>query len=139
MPFEKGGLGVKNIAVFNSALLNKWRWRILQGHNALWFNILKARYGDLSLNMCRGERGSKIPYSALFWWKDILKVGSSSPFDPIVNCSRVFIHNGYNSSFWDSIWLEGDIPLKVEFPELFKESLLKNVSVAGMGGWVEGE
>src|SRR3954467_4725562 len=33
LPFEKRGLGVKDIELFNLALLNKWRWRILQGND----------------------------------------------------------------------------------------------------------
>ncbi|XP_058747155.1 uncharacterized protein LOC131620159 [Vicia villosa] len=35
-PLEDGGLGVKNINLFNFALLCKWRWRILEGSNSLW-------------------------------------------------------------------------------------------------------
>ncbi|XP_058750092.1 uncharacterized protein LOC131623084 [Vicia villosa] len=48
LSFEKGGLGIKNILDFNLALLNKWRWRILQGNDNLWFDLLRARYGDIS-------------------------------------------------------------------------------------------
>lgn len=30
MSKENGGLGVKNIELFNKSLLLKWKWRILQ-------------------------------------------------------------------------------------------------------------
>src|SRR4051812_22576608 len=48
LPLEKGDLGIKNIGDFNLALLNKWRWKILNRSNALWFNLLKVRYSNLS-------------------------------------------------------------------------------------------
>lgn len=41
-PFDKGGLGVKNISDFNLSLLCKWRWKILKGSDSLWYHILKA-------------------------------------------------------------------------------------------------
>ncbi|XP_058776799.1 uncharacterized protein LOC131651145 [Vicia villosa] len=44
LPFEDGGLGVKNINLFNFALLCKWRWRILEGSNSLWYKVLKSRF-----------------------------------------------------------------------------------------------
>lgn len=42
LPVDKGGLGIKNLADFNTALLYKWRWRILEGKNELWLTMLDA-------------------------------------------------------------------------------------------------
>jgi len=47
-PKEKGGLGIKNIKLFNRALLAKWKWRLdIEGND----------YGKMfwSLNMDLGE------------------------------------------------------------------------------------
>ncbi|XP_058742108.1 uncharacterized protein LOC131614555 [Vicia villosa] len=46
------------------ALLNKWRWRIIQGGRCLWYEVLKARYGDLSMHVvyCVGNG-----FSTPFW------------------------------------------------------------------------
>ncbi|XP_058726407.1 uncharacterized protein LOC131597748 [Vicia villosa] len=111
LSFDKGGIRVKNIVVFNQALLTKWRWRILQGHDSLWLRVLKSR--------------------------DIMKIGRSFFRDPIVEGCRFDVHNGYNTPFWEANWWGGNI-LKDVFPELYEAFSLKGVSVAIMGGWLEG-
>ncbi|XP_058740932.1 uncharacterized protein LOC131613262 [Vicia villosa] len=142
LPFDKGGIGVKNIAVFNQALLTKWIWRILQGHDSLWLRVLKSRYGDLS-SLVYGKFGSKSPsFSSIsshfsLWWRDVIKIGRSSFRDPIVEGCRFVVHNGYNTHFWEANWWGGNI-LKDVFPDLYEASSLKGVLVAIMGGWLEG-
>ncbi|XP_058726606.1 uncharacterized protein LOC131597964 [Vicia villosa] len=118
-------------------LLNKWRRGILQGQNSLWFDVLKSRYGDLSSKVFCVEKDHKIPSSCSFWWKDLLKIGALSLLDPVVEKCSFTIHDGYKTPFWEARWLE-DIVLKDHFPELYKASSLKHVSVAAMGGLREG-
>ncbi|XP_058784431.1 uncharacterized protein LOC131659235 [Vicia villosa] len=137
IPFEEGGLGVKNIKLFNFAFLCKWRWRILEGSNSLWYNVLKSRYGDLTSIICDDGRGSKVSSNCSFWWKDLVKVGSSSFNDPIIDKCRFKVHNGFSTPFWESSWLD-ERPLREEFSVIFDKSCLKKVSVAAMGGWEEG-
>ncbi|XP_058762982.1 uncharacterized protein LOC131636395 [Vicia villosa] len=104
LPFNKGGLGIKNISAFNLALLCKWRWRILKGHESLWFNVLKARYEDLYSFILYGGGGNKIPSSSSFssWWRDLVKIGSCSFRDPIKECCSFDVHNGFNTPFLGS-------------------------------------
>lgn len=83
LPREKGGIGIKNIRNINLALLNKWRWRILQGFDCLWYDLLKARYGDISMKIFSEGSCGKVPSSCSFWWKDILKIGSFPYKDPM--------------------------------------------------------
>ncbi|XP_058783528.1 ribonuclease 3-like protein 3 [Vicia villosa] len=54
-----------------------------------------------------------------------------------VSCINFKVHNGFNTLFWESIWLD-DSALKECFPDLYQASLLKNVLVAAMGGWMGG-
>ncbi|XP_058784616.1 uncharacterized protein LOC131659444 [Vicia villosa] len=83
LPYLKGGLNIKSLADFYLALINKWRWKILQGHKALWYDILKARYGDLSILVLCGGKASNDSSSS--WWRDILKVGHCGMPDPMVS------------------------------------------------------
>ncbi|XP_058734060.1 uncharacterized protein LOC131605759 [Vicia villosa] len=142
LPLDKGGLGIKNILTFNAALLKKWRWRILEGRNSVWYNILKARYGDISMKSFGGgmfPSSLPSPSSSSFsiWWKDLMSVGKEEYNDPIASLCRFKIGNGFSTPFWEARWC-GEFSLKDKFPVLYSASSLKMVSVAGMGGWING-
>lgn len=127
LPLNKGGLGVKKLDIFNLALLNKWRWRILQGKSSLWLDLLKARYGDISLEVLGTDDQVRASSLCSWWWKDITKIYSASSLsphhthDPIASGCKFIIHNGFITSFWFAAWLE-NIPLVELYPELFKFS-----------------
>lgn len=37
---EFGGMGIKNLELFNSALLGKWAWRLVVGGESLWVQVV---------------------------------------------------------------------------------------------------
>lgn len=43
-PIVLGGLGFTNLNVVNDALLLKFLWRLASGTNALWAQVVKAKY-----------------------------------------------------------------------------------------------
>ena len=45
MPLHVGGLGIRRLGSFNSALLGKWLWRYGMETNALW-RVIEAKYGN---------------------------------------------------------------------------------------------
>ncbi|XP_058733672.1 uncharacterized protein LOC131605316 [Vicia villosa] len=134
LPVEKGGLGIRRIKDFNIALLNKWRWRIFSGSEALWYKVLKARYGDINVKAasCVSSINGKDSHSK--WWADILSLGISYVEDFFMDNCKFVLGDGYNISFWHSKWI-GTRSLRELFPEEYACSNLKFVSVAGMGGW----
>lgn len=46
LPKEMGGLGVRNMEIFNTALLGKWRWKLLVDRGNLWADLLNYLYGE---------------------------------------------------------------------------------------------
>ncbi|KAL5170281.1 putative ribonuclease H protein [Glycine soja] len=55
---EEGGLGVKDISKFNTALMGTWIWALSSNHNQLWVRILMSKYGGWS-DLSSGRRHSK--------------------------------------------------------------------------------
>ena len=43
---DKGGLGIGSLKAFNLALLQKWRWRLVNDPNLLWVKLIKSIHGD---------------------------------------------------------------------------------------------
>ncbi|XP_058776556.1 uncharacterized mitochondrial protein AtMg00310-like [Vicia villosa] len=138
LPVDKGGLGLKKLEVFNLALLDKWKWRIFEDSNSIWYRMLKARYGDIKLQMMV-EGGKHDNYSSKFvWWADILSLEKRVFGDFFANNCSFGIGDGYSTSFWHSLWMKEGI-IKSLFPSLFTISSLQDVSVACMGARDEGE
>ncbi|XP_019433997.1 PREDICTED: uncharacterized protein LOC109340726 [Lupinus angustifolius] len=104
----EGGLGVKNLSLFNLSLLGKWRWRLLFECDALWVRVLRSRYvarmggsGGFSNPECF-KRGSP-------WWRDLGCLGN-----------RLFgVHNGW-------------------FQRLFQIALDKDACISSLGEWRDG-
>lgn len=46
-PKKEGGLGIRDLGVFNIALVGKWIWRLLDEKNRLWAKIIYSKYGGL--------------------------------------------------------------------------------------------
>ena len=42
---NKGGLGIKDLSLFNEALLGKWGWQLANNHDQPWSRILISKYG----------------------------------------------------------------------------------------------
>ena len=42
---KKGGLGVRNLALMNNALLCKWNWRYADERKVFWRQVISHKYG----------------------------------------------------------------------------------------------
>lgn len=109
IPKDMGGLGILNTRTMNEALLGKWVWRILKADKKdICVKLLGKKYlRSNSFLQCDFLNGSQ-------FWRGVLETRSVVTRGLI---SKVF--NGRNTRFWEDVWL-GDIPLKLEYANLFE-------------------
>ena len=76
---SEGGVEIKDVNLFNMALLGKWKWRLGCEKSGLWKQVLESKYGSW-----RGLNDSVVSNIESWWWRDIKKVcggNSNSWFD----------------------------------------------------------
>jgi hypothetical protein len=132
-PKEKGGLGIKNLELFNDSLLCKWKWRCLVDREAPWYHLLQFRYGSLAGNLLRqdGRIGIK---KASIWWRHIWRLGSEEDGGWFGSNISNKIGDGVDINFWKDKWM-GTETMKDLFPDLFSKTNKPEGSVAHMGRW----
>ncbi|CAI8601182.1 unnamed protein product [Vicia faba] len=64
---DEGGLGIKDMEMFNKALLSKCLWRFLSGENAIWKGVLKVKYDVLADRILLKKRPGKKRLESLLW------------------------------------------------------------------------
>jgi len=118
---EVGGLGIRRIREFNTALLGKWCWRMLVERESLWFKVLSARYG-----LSEGRLGAGGCHASL-WWRDMEVLRREEWFQDSVQ--RV-VGNGENTLFWSDVWV-GEVSFRVRYPRLYDLPMHKEESMLG--------
>lgn len=92
---EMGGLGLRDMKAFNTALLAKQCWRILQNPESLAATVLKGKYFPRS-NFWE----AKAPSNASYTWKSIL-----SARETLEEGVRWVIGDGRRVKFWGDKWI----------------------------------
>ncbi|KAG8087637.1 hypothetical protein GUJ93_ZPchr0010g11266 [Zizania palustris] len=115
-PKKKGGLGVVNIRMQNTALLLKHLHKFVSHQNIPWVHLVWWLYSSSSL------APSLAPLKGSCWWKDVRKL---SPL--FLGVARPSIGNGCSVSFWHDCWLQA--PLKLSLPRLFSFASNRDCSV----------
>jgi hypothetical protein len=120
-PIPEGGLGLRNLRMFNQALLGKWLWRYEHEKEALWRSVVDAKFGSVRAGWCSldppGSHGVGL-------WKFIRKGWSS-----FSRHTKLILGNGSRIRFWDDLWV-GEMPLKEAFPGLYDIACDKSSLVA---------
>jgi hypothetical protein len=128
LPKAQGGLGVKNLALFNKALLCKWKWRFLTEDEAIWADLLRFRYGHLPSILLAGNSPSNNAKSSI-WWRDIIGLERENDENWFVSNIGSVVGDGKNIGFWRFKWY-GTQSFNVLFPDLFAKEAVKNTMIS---------
>jgi len=100
---------------FILSLLGKWCWRLLVDKEGLWYQVLKARYGEVGGWIQDGGR------HASGWWLMMCNIregvgsGVGSWFE---DNTWWVIGNGRNTFFWTDNWV-GGVPVQMKLCRLY--------------------
>lgn len=134
--YELGGLGIKDVELLNTALLYKWKLRILKEQDSLLSNILRSWYGNIENKVLVGDN-SVLKNKDSIWWRDLiilngLKVTTQNQ---LVATVLYKVKNGSRTAFWHANWI-GNQPLRSCFPEIYINVVCRFCRVAEVGVWV---
>ncbi|RVW92408.1 putative ribonuclease H protein [Vitis vinifera] len=120
---EKGGLGIRKLTLLNKALLGKWTWRFVCEKEALWKQVLMAKYGQEDF----GWRTKKaVGAFGVGVWKEILKEAGWCWENLAFKVGK-----GNKIRFWTDLWC-GDTVLSQSFPHLFTLAAHRNATIEEM-------
>ncbi|KAL9451486.1 hypothetical protein AB3S75_013115 [Citrus x aurantiifolia] len=114
----RGGLGFRDFACFNQALISKQSWRIIQNPESLLTKILQARYFK-SCEFLQAKLGSKPSFiwRSILWGRQIIQKGM-----------RWRIGSGDSVKVYKSQW----IPRPQTFKPIAPATLSEDATVAGL-------
>ncbi|XP_021751095.1 uncharacterized protein LOC110716771 [Chenopodium quinoa] len=92
---KQGGLGFRNMRVFNKAMLAKQAWRLLTNKDSLMARVLKGKYFPNS-----DFFGAKVVPNMSFTWRSIL-----SSREVIERGAFKSVGKGKNVRIWEDLWL----------------------------------
>ncbi|RVW82268.1 LINE-1 reverse transcriptase-like [Vitis vinifera] len=130
---DKGGLGLRKLAMLNKALLGKWIWRFACDKDNLWKQVIKVKYGQEDFGWrpkkATGAVGVRV-------WKEISKE-SEWCWDNMT----FRVGKGNTIRFWTDVWCS-ESTLSHCFPHLFGMAVQRNSTVeemwdqnSGQGNW----
>ena len=128
LPKVYGGLGVGNLVRRNKSLLFKWLWRFPLETDALWYAVIKSKYG-LHANQWDSGINHMVTYRNP--WKFV-----SSLYGEFHSLVAFKVGNGTKLRFWEDVW-RGDVAFQIRFPSLYRLSINHNGSIAEF--WSESE
>lgn len=69
-PKARGGLGIRDVAVTNRTLLNKWLWKFGVEKNTIWRRLVAAKYGETRPGWISGNLEGSMGCGV---WRNIIK------------------------------------------------------------------
>ena len=94
-----GGMGFRDLALFNNSLLAKQVWRLLYNTTSLFYKVLKARFSrNTSIMEAVDSRMGSCAWKSIFKGRDVLQRGA-----------RWRVSNGEKIKIWQHHWCQGSI------------------------------
>ena len=128
-PPGEGGLGIKDIRMFNYALMEKWKWRLMSDEKGKWKDILESKY------MIKSGISHVQPCYHSWWWRDLEEICREGNgvgwFQQAVTWN---VRSGDLVRFWEDPWVNNN-NLKELYPRLFSLSLNQGMTVGETGFW----
>ena len=108
-PKNKGGLGIIDLRVQNTALLLKHLHKFYNNEDTPWVQLIRDKYYFQSVPHAVVDSGS-------FWWRGVFAL--SDAYSQITKCE---VGNGHSILFWSDLWLTEK--LEEKFPRLFSHAI----------------
>ena len=105
---RQGGMGFKDLSMFNEAMLAKLAWRLLHDDNSLFYRVFKERFFPRGTIL-----EAKDSPSASYAWKSILKGR-----DVILKGALWRIGDGKRVRIWGDNWLPSKTSARIVTPVL---------------------
>ena len=71
---HEGGMGFRDLALFNDSLLAKQAWWLLKNQDSLFYKVFKARFfPKCSIMEAKNSRGGSYAWSSTLHGKDVLE------------------------------------------------------------------
>jgi hypothetical protein len=125
---EDGGMGFRDMSLFNKAMLGKQGWRLLIRPEALCSRVLKGKYFPNSnfLAATRRKKSSET-WRAILHGRDVLKRGIIKQICP-----------GSSVNIWEDNWIPGTMSMKplVRLPGM-SVTPVEDLFVPGTRKWNE--
>ena len=126
-PKKEGGMGFKDLALFNDALLSKQAWRLLHNQNSLFYRIFKAKFfPNCSIMEATQSSSGSYAWQSILKGRDVLKRGA-----------RWRIGCGENVSVWNDAWLPSRDRPTVQSPvvEAFQDAKVRDLINPDLQMW----
>ena len=106
-PKTEGGMGFKNLALFNNALLDKQAWRLLHNKDSLFYWIFKSKFfphGSI-MDAPVWSQGGSYAWKSLLKGREVLRKGL-----------KWQIGTGDVVNLWSGLWLPSTIQPLIQSP-----------------------
>jgi len=126
-PKSEGGMGFKNLVLFNDALLAKQAWRLLQNKNSLLYRVFKSKhFPHCSFMEASDSQASSYAWRSILQGREVLKEGM-----------RWRVGDGSSIQFWSDPWLPSNFMPFISSPIApgWEEAIVASLLDYSNQGW----